>query len=184
MTALVIFTALPLMILMPVIATWLGLPPEVAGAWFGGNIDTTAAVVGAGTIHGEATAQIASVVKMTQNALIGIVAFLLAFYFTTQVEKGKRPSAGIIWQRFPKFVIGFVIMSVLASLSIFAKADIASIKNLQQWAFTLSFVCIGLELSFVEFKQLGRKPTAVFLIATAFNTILALIVASVVFGFL
>lgn len=181
-TALVIFTALPLMIFMPLLATWLGLPPAVAGAWFGGNIDTTAAVVGAGTIHGETTAQIASVVKMTQNALIGIVAFLLAFYFTTQVEKGRRPSAGIIWQRFPKFVIGFVVMSVLASFNLFAKAHIASIKNLQQWAFNLAFVCIGLELSFVELKQLGRKPTTVFLIATAFNTILALLVAFVVFG--
>lgn len=181
-TALVIFTALPLMIFMPVIATWLGLPPEVAGAWFGGNIDTTAAVVGAGTIHGETTAQIASVVKMTQNALIGVVAFLLAFYFTTQVEKGEKPSASIIWQRFPKFVLGFVVMSVLATLNFFGKTELSSLKNLQQWAFNLAFVCIGLELSFVELKQLGRKPTTVFLIATAFNTILALVVAWVIFG--
>lgn len=181
-TALVIFIALPLMILMPIAATWLGLSPEVAGAWFGGNIDTTAAVVGAGTIHGETTAQIASVVKMTQNALIGVVAFLLAFYFTTKVEKGEKPSAAIIWQRFPKFVLGFVLMSILATLSFFGKAEVASLKNLQQWAFNLAFVCIGLELSFAELKQLGKKPTIVFLIATAFNTVLALAVAWLLFG--
>jgi len=181
-TALVIFTALPLMVLMPILANMLGLPTEVAGAWFGGNIDTTAAVVGAGTIHGEATAKIASIIKMTQNALIGLVAFALAFYFTTRVEKGAKPDAKVIWQRFPKFILGFILLSILASLNLFAKADLTAIKNLQQWAFNLAFVCIGLELSFAEIKQLGGKPTAVFLIATVFNTCLALGVAWLLFG--
>lgn len=181
-TALVIFTALPLMIVMPVAATQMGLAPEVAGAWFGGNIDTTAAVVGAGTIHGEATAKIAAVIKMTQNALIGVVAFLLAFYHTTQIEKGVRPSLKLIWQRFPKFVLGFVVLSFLATFNFFGKADLAIIKNLQQWSFNLAFVSIGLELSFTEFKQLGGKPTKVFLIATVFNTLLALTVAWLLFG--
>jgi uncharacterized membrane protein YadS len=62
-TTLVIATALPLMILMPWIAQAIGLPEAVAGAWFGGNIDTTAAVVGAGTIHGEIAQGVATVVK-------------------------------------------------------------------------------------------------------------------------
>lgn len=181
-TALVIFTALPMMVIMPILANAMGLPTAVAGAWFGGNIDTTAAVVGAGTIHGEATAKIASIIKMTQNALIGFVAFALAFYFTTRVEKGVRPSAKIIWQRFPKFVLGFVLLSVLATFNLFDKTDLTAIKNLQQWTFNLAFVCIGLELSFVEFKQLGGKPTFVFLIATLFNTCLALGVAWCLFG--
>ena len=83
------------------------MPEPVAGAWFGGNVDTTAAVVGAGTIYGETAQQIASIVKQTQNVLIGVVAFLLALYFTTVVEgKKEKPSASIIWQRFPKFVLG------------------------------------------------------------------------------
>jgi uncharacterized membrane protein YadS len=183
-TALVIFTALPLMVLMPWLANVMGLPPEVAGAWFGGNIDTSAAVVGAGTIHGEATAKIAAVVKMTQNALIGFVAFALAFYFTVVVEKGTKPSASVIWERFPKFVLGFILTSIIASMGFFDKADLTAIKNLQQWAFNLAFVCIGLELTFADFKHIGGKPTVVFLIATFFNTVLALAVAYVLFGLL
>ncbi len=47
-TTLVIVTALPLMVIVPFLAGAMGLPQDVAGAWFGGNIDTTAAVVGAG----------------------------------------------------------------------------------------------------------------------------------------
>ena len=63
-TALVIVTALPLMVIMPYIAGALHMSPEWAGAWFGGNIDTTAAVVGAGTIYGETAVAVASIVKM------------------------------------------------------------------------------------------------------------------------
>lgn len=183
-TALVIFTALPMMVLMPFLANLMGLPPDVAGAWIGGNIDTTAAVVGAGTIHGEQTANIAAVIKMTQNALIGVVAFALAFYFTTKVEKGSKPSASVIWQRFPKFVLGFVLTSALATLGFFAPVDLIVIKALQKWAFALAFVCIGLEVSLRDFKSLNGKPTVVFLTATVFNTLLALAVGYVLFGLL
>lgn len=182
-TALVIITALPLMILMPFLASAMGLPAEVAGAWFGGNIDTTAAVVGAGTIYGEQAMQVASIVKMAQNALIGVVAFALALYFSTVVEKsGPRPGARVIWERFPKFVFGFVLTSVLASVGFFAKPEVTALNNLRSWAFTLAFICIGLELSFKEFRRLGAGPTYVYLVSTLFNTVLALGVAWVIFG--
>ncbi|MGQ9768590.1 MAG: YeiH family protein, partial [Anaerolineae bacterium] len=91
-TALVIVTALPLMVIAPLLASAMNLPEPIAGAWFGGNVDTTAAVVGAGTIYGETAQKIASIVKQTQNALIGVVAFLLALYFSVLVEgKKERP---------------------------------------------------------------------------------------------
>lgn len=191
-TALVIITALPLMVIMPPIAAALGLSPVIAGAWFGGNIDTTAAVVGAGTIHSARAQEIASIVKMSQNALIGVVAFILALYFVTVVEKGKeRPSAKVIWDRFPKFVLGFMIASILGSLVdakganlLFSADAMAGIANVKNWAFNFAFVCIGLELNFAEFKKMGGAPLWVYIIATVFNTVLALIVASIIFGVL
>ena len=67
-----------MMVLAPLVAGAIGLSDAVAGAWFGGNIDTTAAVIGAGTIYSDQAQQVASIVKNTQNALIGVVAFLLA----------------------------------------------------------------------------------------------------------
>lgn len=56
-------------------------------AWIGGNIDTTAAVSAAGAVAGEEALQIASIVKMTQNALIGFVAVALTAWFAIKVEK-------------------------------------------------------------------------------------------------
>jgi uncharacterized membrane protein YadS len=187
-TALVIVTALPLMVITPVIAGALGMPDAVAGAWFGGNIDTTAAVVGAGTIYGETAQKIAGVVKQTQNALIGVVAFLLALYFTTVVEgKKERPSLRLLWERFPKFVLGFILASVLFTAGVFGdgRSDPSrTIAALKDWSFCLAFVCMGLELSVAEFRKMGWAPVAVFLIVTAFNTLLALGVSWTIFGYL
>ena len=187
-TALVIITALPLMVISPLIAQAINLPEPVAGAWFGGNVDTTAAVVGAGTIYGETAQKIASIVKQTQNALIGVVAFLLALYFTTVVEgKAEKPSPAVIWHRFPKFVLGFIAASLLFTFGVLGDSSSVastSIKSMKDWAFMLAFVCMGLELSVGEFRKMGWSPVIVYLIVTVFNTILALIIAWLIFGWL
>ncbi|MEW5826020.1 MAG: putative sulfate exporter family transporter [Candidatus Bipolaricaulota bacterium] len=185
-TALVIVTALPLMVLMPWLARAMGLSDVVAGAWFGGNIDTTAAVVGAGTLHGAAAQEVASVVKMAQNALIGVAAFLLATYFVVKVERkpSERPSAVMIWDRFPKFILGFVLVSVLASIGVLSGGAVSVLKGLSKWAFTLAFLSIGMELSLRELGSLGWRPVAVYLTATVFNTVVALGAAWVIFGVL
>lgn len=89
--SLVIVFALPSIFILPWLADLLGLSNAVAGAWIGGNIDTTAAVTAAGALAGEEALQIASIVKVTQNALMGVVAVALTAYFTLRVE--RRPGA-------------------------------------------------------------------------------------------
>lgn len=183
-TTLVIVFALPLMLLMPLTASALNLPQEVAGAWFGGNIDTTAAVVAAGTLYGERAQQIASVVKATQNALMGVVAFLLTLYFVVVMENkpGERPSPRIMWERFPKFVLGFVLASVLFTLGVVDGGRGSAIEALKNWSLLLAFVCIGLEFSMTELRRMGWSPVVVFFIVTVFNTVLALTLAWLIFG--
>lgn len=186
-TALVIITALPLMVLMPWIANAINLPNDIAGAWFGGNIDTTAAVVGAGTIHSEVAQSVASIVKMSQNVLIGVAAFILAFYFVTVIEKKSKdeaPSAAVIWQRFPKFVLGFVLVSIITSIGLFSDAQVSIMKGWYKWAFAMAFFCIGLELSTREIGKMGWPPIMVYIAATVFNTLLALGIAYIIFGVL
>lgn len=98
----------------------LNLSDAVAGAWIGGNIDTTAAVAASGAIAGEDALQIATIVKTTQNALIGFVAIALTAYFALKVERkdarASRPTIGQFWERFPKFVLGFIAASIIGTL--------------------------------------------------------------------
>lgn len=181
-TTLVILIALPMMVLAPLMADALGLSQAVAGAWFGGNIDTTAAVVGAGTIYGKEAQDVATIVKNTQNLMIGVVAFVLALYFATrQVGEAKRPSPRIIWDRFPKFVLGFILASVLYTLAVIDGGKGTTIDAIKNWMFTLAFVAMGLDFSLAELRRIGWRPVVVFLIVTVFNTLLALGLAWVIF---
>jgi uncharacterized integral membrane protein (TIGR00698 family) len=182
--ALVIVFALPLMLLQPYAAKALGLSADVAGAWIGGNIDTTAAVVGAGAIHSEAAMKVASVVKVSQNALIGFVAFFLALYWVVVIERqpDRKPQPKEIWTRFPKFVLGFLAASLITTVGLLAPEQVkGAIVPLRNWFLTAAFVCIGLELAFGEFTRVGWKPVAVYFLATLVNTALALVAAYALF---
>ncbi|MFC5924321.1 YeiH family protein [Micromonospora vulcania] len=187
--SLVIVFALPSIFILPWLADLLGLEPAVAGAWIGGNIDTTAAVTAAGALAGEEALQIASIVKVTQNALMGVVAVALTAYFTLRVERqpgAERPGLGELWRRFPKFVLGFIAASVIAtwyldSAGSDGKATIAIVNDLRVWFLILAFVSIGLEVRVAALREAGWRPIAVFASATVFNLVLALGLASLLF---
>ncbi|RRJ87792.1 putative sulfate exporter family transporter [Gulosibacter macacae] len=199
---LVIVFALPSIFILPWLAGLMGLTAPVAGAWIGGNIDTTAAVTAAGAVAGEDVLDYAAIVKMTQNAMIGFVAVALSLYFTLRIDRDRnidgtraaKAGWGEVWQRFPKFVLGFIAASVLVSVlaAMFPIAadegwldsGIAAAKELQTLFFTLAFVSIGLEFKFGALREAGWKPVIVFLGGTIVNLIVGLFYAQLLFGWI
>lgn len=188
---LVIIFALPSIFLLPWLANIFGLSSEVAGAWIGGNIDTTAAVSAAGALAGEESLQIASIVKLTQNALIGFVAVALTAFFALKVERdadAPKLKAIDFWHRFPKFVLGFIAASVIVTVAAeFLSAGTmesldSTLKGFRDYFLILAFVSIGLEFEAKSLREAGTRPIAVFALATVFNLVLGLILATVLFG--
>ncbi|MCD0449729.1 YeiH family protein [Actinocorallia sp. API 0066] len=188
--SLVIAFALPSIFILPALASVFGLSDVVAGAWIGGNIDTTAAVTAAGELAGEDALTIAAIVKSTQNALIGVVVVALTAWFAFKIERtpgSARPSLGAFWQRFPKFIIGFVLASAIATwyLTTVSSADgketIGVVNDLRTWFLILAFVSIGLEFKVTALKEAGWRPVIVFASATLVNIVLALGLALLLF---
>jgi uncharacterized integral membrane protein (TIGR00698 family) len=188
--SLVMIVAIPMMIGMPYLAHFMGLSQEVTGAWLGGTIDTTGAVVASGTLVGEAALKVSTIVKFSQNVLLGIAAFAISIYWSYTKHPGiegeeLKPSLGIVWERFPKFVLGFIAASLLFSFVIMQPAvnEIkGSLKNLQGLWFTLAFTSIGLETKFSDlFKNENRKALYAFLIAQSFNIFITLIISYFLF---
>ena len=189
--SLVLITAIPMMIFMPYIARYYGFSQEVTGAWLGGSIDTTGAVVASGTLVGETALKISTIVKFSQNVLLGLAAFAISVYWTyasksTDAKQDQKPTLGVIWERFPKFVIGFIGASLLFSFFISAeKIGVVKegLKSIQTLWFVLAFTSIGLETKFADlFNSNSRKPLYAFLGAQLFNIIVTLIVAYFLFG--
>jgi uncharacterized integral membrane protein (TIGR00698 family) len=188
-TSIVLICAVPMLVLMPLIAKWTGMSDVVAGAWLGGTLDTSGSVVAAGALISESALKTGVIVKMSQNVLIGVAAFILAIVWTFREKAkvgGEKPSAIEIWFRFPKFVLGFMIVSLLFSFYL-SPATVKSVggalRGLQTWWFAMAFVCIGLETHFGELAKLGGgRPAYAFLIAQGFNILWTLLLAYLLFG--
>jgi uncharacterized integral membrane protein (TIGR00698 family) len=188
--SLVLITAIPMMIFMPVIAKSLGLSQEVTGAWLGGSIDTTGAVVASGSLVGETALKISTIVKFSQNVLLGIAAFAISLYWTYSRKPvngltAEKPTLKVIWERFPKFVLGFIGASLFFSFLLSTEKVAAvkdSLKAIQGFWFVLAFVSIGLETNIRELLGPGsRKPLVAFLTAQVFNILVTLLVAWLLF---
>ncbi|SDA44310.1 conserved hypothetical integral membrane protein [Algoriphagus alkaliphilus] len=188
--SMVLITAIPMMLLMPLAAEWMGLSQEVTGAWLGGSIDTSGAVVASGSLVGEKALQISTIVKFSQNVLLGIAAFAISVYWTyTQTPEGQhyeKPTLGVIWDRFPKFVLGFLGASIL--FSFFIETEIynevkGGLKSFQNLWFALAFTAIGLETNFKDLiQESNQKPLFAFLIAQGFNVLITLGIAYFLFS--
>ena len=187
-TSLVLIVAVPMMVVMPWIARAFAMPDVVAGAWLGGTLDTSGSVVAAGALISEVAMKAGVIVKFSQNVLIGVAAFLISVWWTFKkgAERGEPPSAGVIWERFPKFVVGFLIASVVFSFLLdeaTVNATKGTLGGLRVVWFALAFTCIGLETRFTELVSMeGGRPAAAFLLAQGANVVWTLLLAYLIFG--
>ncbi|MFR9603018.1 MAG: putative sulfate exporter family transporter [Rikenellaceae bacterium] len=187
--SLVLVCAIPMMYILPPLANMMGISQEMAGAWLGGTIDTTGAVAASGTMLGETAAQTAIIVKSSQNVLLGVAAFAISLFWSYKGKsREERPTLGVIWDRFPKFVVGFILASLVFSFLVeptVAKSVGKISKSMTNTLFGLAFVCIGLETNFKElFSRSNRKPMVAFLVAQGFNIVVTLVIAYAMFGVL
>lgn len=188
--SLVLITAIPMLVFMPIIANNLHLNPAVAGAWLGGTIDTTGAVVAAGSLLGDEALKFSTIVKFSQNVLLGFAAIAISIFWTLKKnpssENQPKVNLKTIWERFPKFVLGFIAASLLFSFLVNSETVSQtkdSLKAVQTLLFAIAFVSTGLETDFSVLLKTGNgKPAIVFLLAQAFNIVFTLLVAYLLFN--
>lgn len=205
--SLVLIVVVPMIYLMPWLAGVL-LPrmfddphtvQEVAGAWIGGTIDTTSGVAASSMMVGEVANQHAVIIKGAQNVLIGVVAFFIALYLSTRggtaTNGSQKPSLGIVWEKFPKFILGFVAASLVFSLLQSGGQFVADTKGkllepgvakmFSGVFFSLAFVCVGLDTRLKDIiSRENRKLLWAFLTAQTFNIVVTLLLSVLLFGYL
>lgn len=191
-----VFTSI-MMVAMPLLIDRVGMPKILGGAWIGGTIDATGAVAAAGEFLGDKALYVAATIKMIQNVLIGVIAFCVATYWCLRVDReaGRQVGAMEIWYRFPKFVLGFIGVSIVFSLiygQMGSDVGYTMIENgviggltssLRGWFFCLAFVSIGLATDFRELKHhfKGGKPLILYVCGQSFNLCLTLLMAYLMF---
>src|SRR5258705_5651905 len=129
----------------PLIGHSLHLSDHAYGLWAGLAVDNTAEATAAGALYSDAAGKLAVLAKTTRNAMIGFVVLGYAIYWASRGEaKTISNQAAFLWQKFPKFVLGFLLISFLASVGLFGKPQLTALGNLSRWAFLLTFAGVGL----------------------------------------
>ncbi|WP_158880487.1 YeiH family protein [Amycolatopsis anabasis] len=174
----------------PLIGHALNLSDQEYGIWVGLAVDNTAETTAAGALYSPEAQDTAVLVKSIRNSLIGFAVLGYALYWSTRgqaqaVARGFLPRAAFVWAKFPKFVLGFLAVSALATAGAFAKADVTSLGNLSKWAFLLTFAGVGLNFNLREMRKSGFRPFLVGALALAVVAVTALtevLIASRVIG--
>jgi uncharacterized membrane protein YadS len=207
---LVIFWAIVMIFVLPLVSRELALPTGVAGAWIGTSEFADAAGFAAAQTYSGYAGHVANISGTSQAALtsftlmkvigrdawIGIWAFVLAFIATTrwQSEDGVRTPADArqIWARFPKFVFGFLIASAIITYATSGEAFadfnkvvnpelVTPLKNLRTWAFIFCFFSIGLTTRFKQLAGAAGRPFWAFSAGVAVNVVIGFVLSTQVF---
>ncbi len=207
--SLVIFWAIVMIFALPLVSRALALPTGVAGAWIGTSEFADAAGLAAAQAYGGYAGNVPGITGSADAAVnaftlmkvigrdmwIGIWALVLSIVATTRWETtgvNGRADVGEIWRRFPKFVIGFLVASLVVTAishgynysdykKLVEPGLVAPIKNLRTWAFIFCFFSIGLTTRFSEFTRAGAKPFYAFTAGVAVNVVLGYFLSTQVF---
>jgi uncharacterized integral membrane protein (TIGR00698 family) len=164
----------------PLIGHALGLNDHIFGLWSGLAVDNTAEAAATGALYSDAAGKLAVLAKTTRNAMIGFVVLAYAVYWASRGQaQTLDDKAGFLWQKFPKFVLGFLLVSVLASVNFFSKDQMSAIANLSRWAFLLTFAAVGLRTNFREMRKQGLRP---FLVGALGEVAIAILTLGMVLG--
>lgn len=193
--SLTLISTVIMLVGLPAFIKAVGINYIVGGAWIGGTVDSTGAVVAAGELLSQQAMEVATVVKLIQNVMIGIIAFVIALLWVTNVETSSntKPSLVEVWYRFPKFVIAFMALSLISSFVMTPIIGETMLNNIlkitsgiRTFLFAIGFLTIGLESDFKILKKqiFGGQSVQLYIIGQTFNVILTFIIAWFLFGFL
>lgn len=166
--------------LFPVVGHALHLSDRAYGIWAGLAVDNTAEATAAGALYSDAAGKVAVLAKTCRNATIGFIVLGYAIYWASkgQAEAVKNKSA-FLWRKFPKFILGFLLISLLATVGFFTKPQALALGNLSRWAFLLTFAGVGLRTNLRELGKQGARP---FIVGAVGEVVIALITLGLVYG--
>lgn len=177
---ILIFGAIMLAV-YPLIGHLANMSDTVFGFWTGLSIDNTAEAVATGMAFSEKAAEIATVVKLSRNALMGFVILLFALIHARRgLTKEIENKGAFLWARFPKFVLGFLLLSTLKTGGFFTPSQAKLLTNVSNWAFLLTFAGVGLSLQRTRMKA-GMKP---FIVGFGVETVVSVVTFIMVRAFI
>jgi uncharacterized integral membrane protein (TIGR00698 family) len=159
----------------PAIGHMLHLSQQGYGMWAGLAVDNTAESVVTGALYGQDAGRWAILAKTARSSFIGFVVLGYAVYWASQGKAARVENKTLfLWQKFPKFILGFLAISVLATAGFFTTAQLTSLTSLSQWVFLPAFAGVGLRTDLKALVGQGWRPLAVGILGEVFIALITL----------
>ncbi|HCJ11067.1 MAG TPA: putative sulfate exporter family transporter [Clostridiales bacterium] len=160
--------------LYPFIGRIVGMSDIHFGYWAGLAVDNTAECLATGFAYSEGAGRVATVVKLCRNALMGLVILFMALTYARRGMTAEvTDKARFLWDRFPKFVLGFLALSLAATFGLLAQESVKAMADFSKWLFLLTFAGVGLSTEFSRMKA-GLKPFAVGFVVEALVSVMTI----------
>jgi uncharacterized integral membrane protein (TIGR00698 family) len=170
----------------PVVGRLLDLPDIVFGIWAGLSMFSTGPVAAAGFAYSDTAGQWATLTKLARNLFISAAVVCYSIYYSRrrakQTDETTRLSGKLLWDQFPKFIVGFVMVMILANFDVLSSAQRASVENAYQWLFLFAFAGLGLEMDLTKLRWTGARPVFVTFVSLVIVSTLSLILVHSLFG--
>ena len=159
----------------PAIGHALHMGQQAYGMWAGLAVDNTAEATVTGALYGDEAGRFAVLAKTARSAFIGFVVLGYAVYWASKGQAAVVEHKGkFLWQKFPKFILGFLAISVLATTGVFTKGQLGSLTALSKWAFLPAFAGVGLRTNLKDLVGQGWRPLIVGILGEIFIALLTL----------
>ena len=163
------------LVTFPAIGHSLHLGQQAYGMWAGLAVDNTAESVATGALYGQDAGRWAILAKTARSSFIGFVVLGYAVYWASKGKAAHVKNKPLfLWQKFPKFILGFLAISILATAGFFTKGQLNSLSSLSQWAFLPAFAGVGLRTNMRDLVDQGWRPLAVGILGEVFIAIVTL----------
>lgn len=174
-----------MIVLFPIMGRALGMSDTAFGIWAGTAVNDTSSVVATGYAFSDAAGDFSTMVKLTRTLSIipTVIVFALIQLRLKKKEAAMTENDGAqlkanfsIKKIFPWFILGFVAMSVVASIFPIPTAVISITKKASKFLMVSALAAIGLNTSFADMKKSGIKPMLHGFIISALVVVVALLV--------
>lgn len=163
------------MVLYPLIAQFLKLPPEIAGLFIGGSIHDVAQVAGAGYMINQQTGDYAVIVKLFRVAMLAVVVIVLSALFRAQRQAAEKADLTKPQKLVPWFLWLFIALVALNSAGSILVPVQESLNWLSRSCLVIAIVGLGMKTSFMELRSFGWRPLMMLLSETLWIASIVLI---------
>jgi uncharacterized integral membrane protein (TIGR00698 family) len=163
------------LVTFPAIGHLLHMSQQAYGMWAGLAVDNTAESIVTGSLYGQEAGRWAILAKTARSSFIGFVVLGYAVYWASQGQATVVAHKGrFLWQKFPKFILGFLAISFLATGGFFTHGQLDSLSNLSRWAFLPAFAGVGLRTNLKDLVGQGWRPLVVGVLGEIFIAFITL----------